>query len=378
MFAHALGSTQPLAVAAGPRGEDREPIALPRQPFAVVGRAGQCDVALDDQTVSLRHLYLQTIRDRVFAIDLFSANGCKLGGERFASGWLEPNQPLQLGRRELSADATAGGALVSPEPPSPLKFKPRRQESEFYGPLPRVELELVSTRRDAATWPINRIVTLLGRSDRCRITCSDESISSVHCMLVLTTAGLWVVDTVTRTGTYVNGEQVRCALLAEGHELRIGKYTLRASYDRSEMPQRPEPEPAPVAGLSPGVQTVAFKTKNHKVFKTETAAPVLIVRPQGDFQQFRPQEVQLEGNALIAALGQADFPHAVIDFSDVEVVRSVMLEAIASICRAAKGKAAFCCATPRMYASLEELNLHTLWYHYNSRGDAVAAVTFPG
>ena len=101
-----------------------------------------------------------------------------------------------------------------------------------------------------------------------------------------------------------------------------------------------------------------------------------MVKPQGDLQQFRYQEVQLEANAVIAALGRQDFPNAVIDFSEVKLVGSVMLESIAGICRAAKGKAAFCCATPEMYQALVDTNLQTLWYHYNSREDALTAVTY--
>ena len=89
MYAHALGSEQPLSVAAGPRGAD--PLGnceLPSQPFAIVGRAPQCDITLDDQTISQRHLLLHGFRDRLFAVDLFSANGCKVGKERFRSGWI--------------------------------------------------------------------------------------------------------------------------------------------------------------------------------------------------------------------------------------------------------------------------------------------------
>ena len=391
MFAHALQSTQPLATAVT-QGDAAVPQEQAVQPFAIAGRAKQCDIVLPDNTVSQRHLMLQSFRDQVFAIDLFSANGSGItrpgkDRRRFHAGWVSPDAALTIGPYTLQTNATAGAEQQPIEsadglPPSPLDFKPRNHQSEFYGPLPKVDLELtLAGRSDSRTWPINRVMTLLGRHDQCRITCPDESVSAVHCALVLTPAGLWVVDAITRTGTHINGERIRCGLLAEGHELEIGRYKLKAIYDRSDMPvvdTAPAPPPAPAASpATQASQTVAFKTKNHRVFKASPQAPVLIVRPQGDIQEFRYQDVQLESNALIAALSTADFPHVVIDFSDVQVVKSVMLEAVAGICRAAKGGAVFCCASPEMYSSLVDTKLHTLWLHYTSLEDAVTAVTFP-
>ena len=407
MYAHALQSVAPLrvrvaggtsrgstkageaAVAADEESSQLDSIgeSLPpesetllAQPFAVLGRAHQCDLQLADPTVSLRHLLLHTFRDRVFAVDLFSANGSRRDGHRFRSGWIG-DAPVQSGQFSISADARIEGTAPAVDVPvSPLDFKPREAESEFYGPLPDVRLQIVQHHGrdvDPAAWPINRVMTLVGRSEKCRITCSHASVSGVHCALVLTPAGLWAIDLVSRTGLKINGEAVRCGLLSEGHELEIGQYRLRAIYDR-----RPEPATQPVAAApaSPadGVQapSVSFATKNHRVFRTDPQSPTLVVRPQGDLQDFRYQEVQLEANAIIAALKRTEYPHAVIDFSQVRLVGSVMLESIAGICRAAKGRAAFCCAGPEMYQALVDTNLQTLWYHYNSCDDALAAVTY--
>lgn len=392
MYAHALQTPAPLRVTVGraaaqggPDGStaDRDEAAgigteqTLHQPFAVLGRAKQCDLWLPDQTVSLRHLLLHGFRDRVFAMDLFSANGCRHDGDRFRAGWLPAGESIAAGPFEIAAAVTAEGvpeSVLSEEPPSPLEFKPRKAESEFYGTLPEVRLEVVkgasSKSGERPKWPINRIITLLGRSDKCRITCGDASVSGVHCAFVLTPAGLWVFDVITRTGIRINGDDARCGLLSEGHELEVGHYVLRAVYDRP-----PAPPPQPVSsGKAPNV---AFATKNHRVFRTEPSAPVLVVKPQGDLQEFRYQEVQLEANAVIAALGSPEYPHVVVDFSEVKLIGSVMLESVAGICRAAKGKAAFCSAGPEMYQALVDTNLQRLWFHYNSREDAVAATMFP-
>ena len=378
MYAHALQSSLPIGVTVRAGGTLAEAKAerLPEthritQPFVVFGRARQCDVQLPDRTVSLRHLLVHSFRDRLFAVDLFSANGSRADGKKLASGWIG-GRTVEVGPFEIEATQPAREVPLSEEPASPLEFKPRKDQSDFYGELPRVRLEVtnVKSKGDPPSWPINRILTLLGRSDRCRITCGDDSISSVHAALVLTPSGLWVSDLITRTGIRINGEPVRVGLLSEGHELEVGHYKLKAVYED-------RPHPLPTATPAGADDNVAFVTKNHRVFRTDPAPPVLVVKPQGDLQQFRYQEVQLEANAIIAALARPGYPHAVIDFSEVKLVGSVMLESIAGICRAAKGKAAFCSATPEMYQALVDTNLQTLWYHYNSRDDAVAAVTYP-
>ena len=74
---------------------------------------------------------------------------------------------------------------------------------------------------------MNRVVTLVGRAEACKLHLNGDDIAGYHCGLVLTPQGLWVVDLLSREGTYINGMPVRCERLREGDELQLGKYALR-------------------------------------------------------------------------------------------------------------------------------------------------------
>jgi DNA-binding NtrC family response regulator len=63
---------------------------LERGQQVVIGRAPECEVRIDDASVSRRHAILD-VRDEVRLIDLGSFNGTKVGGQR-----LEANTPYEL------------------------------------------------------------------------------------------------------------------------------------------------------------------------------------------------------------------------------------------------------------------------------------------
>ena len=344
------------------------------RPYAVVGRSTSADLILPDQTVSLRHLYLQKFGNRLFACDLFSANGTTVSQQPFLSGWVEPGGGLTIGPYTLHTDEESAGS-ETPEPvPPPDKFRPREGGSDFYGTLPEVSLELVGHPKQAS-WPINRVLTLLGRDSRCRITCGHESVSAVHAAFLLTQSGLWVVDLASRTGVIVNGEARTAALLPSGNEFRVGRYRLRA---HMETPPQPDPPPPNPAGETAGpAERIKFLTRNHRIFRLETdGTDALIVSPQGDLSGFLYKDVQTEANAVVHAVTNHGFRHLVVDFAAVPIVGSVIIESIASFCRAAGGKAALCSATPEMYQVLDDMKLNTIWLHYANREDALAAVRY--
>jgi hypothetical protein len=70
-------------------------------------------------------------------------------------------------------------------------------------------------------------VTLVGRDDRCRIRLRSEDVSDVHCALVATPLGAWVVDLLSREGTFLNDKFVRRGPLRDESEVRVGPFLLR-------------------------------------------------------------------------------------------------------------------------------------------------------
>lgn len=365
MFRYVVGAAQPLRLLVCREGERNPKTVEVDAPYAIIGRAPACHVSLpDDEEVSYRHAYLQVIGGRVACIDLLSAGGLVWDGPP-SKCWLSPEHRIRLGQHwiQLYDD----GWFFKGDLESPLNFKPRSQTAPEFGMLPEVELCLADGANAGKSWPINRIVTLLGRDSRCRITCADENISRVHCALLLAPSGLWAVDLVGRGGIRINGEQAACGFLHEEAELQIGKYTLRAHYpqlkhwkaQKAAVADRPSP---------------AFLTRQHAVFPVEEVGDTLIVLPQGDIRQFFYQDIQLESNRIIHLLQTYPFRFVVVDFRDIQDIGAIVTESVAGFCRAAAVGAALCDAPPHFEEALRSKSLFDVWPYYHTRAEALHAV----
>lgn len=393
MLRYAVGGMETLRLAVtGINGGKPEYFDIDR-PFVIIGRAKDCDVPLESASVGFRHAYLQVIGRRVACIDLLSASGVHCDGVPAKCFWLSPEHRFRIGDHwiQLFDDGWSFDAEV----PSPLAYKPRNEHCPEYGVLPEVELVMANTNAAGRAWPINRIITLLGRDEGCRITCADEKVSKVHCSLLLLPSGLWAVDLLGRGGLHVNDQPTRCALLSQGSELRIGPYRLRVRYPQfpaetgieegaaasAAEASEPGPDAALAAGRSPQAaaasSTAEFLTRMHRIFKLEFLGDTMVVLPQGDIREFMYREIQVEANRIIHVMNTYGYQHLIIDFSGVPLVGSVILEAITSFCRLVRGRAVMCSPTTEMLESLQGMNLHTIWPVYATRQDAYVAVHLP-
>jgi pSer/pThr/pTyr-binding forkhead associated (FHA) protein len=243
-FLTACGAAGPLTLEVeGPEGLGIGQIVVSR-PFALLGRDDRADVLLDHDLVSRRHTFLQVIDGRVFFIDLESREKTLLDGMPAESGWLLPGRTLGVGpfRIRLAAtsdEAASAGAEqglgpipaphATPPPPNPLLA--RSTESTE---LPRVVLEFESRSAGHSVWRMSQVMAVLGRSPRCKVRLYDAKVSKLHCVLLRTASGLWVVDLLGRDGITVNGQPVRYALLGEGDVLGVSKVLMRPTFgDRS-------------------------------------------------------------------------------------------------------------------------------------------------
>jgi FHA domain/Domain of unknown function (DUF1707) len=85
--------------------EPVEPIAVLAVPagaaMLVVGRAPDCDVAIEDREVSRHHARLRRTAEGWDVLDLGSTNGTWLNGRRITSAVAQPGDLLQLADREF-------------------------------------------------------------------------------------------------------------------------------------------------------------------------------------------------------------------------------------------------------------------------------------
>ncbi|HYN91992.1 MAG TPA: FHA domain-containing protein, partial [Thermoleophilaceae bacterium] len=71
---------------------------------ALVGRDKGCDVAIDDTSVSRRHVALERRGEDWFVVDQGSANGSFVDGKRVGEAPLRDGQRLRLGSVELRVE----------------------------------------------------------------------------------------------------------------------------------------------------------------------------------------------------------------------------------------------------------------------------------
>lgn len=360
MLQYATATPLPLRFRVATAGQTEE-IHTIDSSSAIFGRAEGCQILIPDQTVSQRHAYVQALGQHVAWIDLLSTSGLKHGGPPFA-GWLSPDHTMQLGG--ATVQLLNDGWAVPSDLKGPLDFRPRDEQRAEYGLLPQVNLELLNTNNKGKRWPINRIITLMGRDDRCRITIVDQRIARVQCALLLLPSGLWVVDLFGQGGMKVNGQECPCALLSAGAELAIGPYLLSAHYPQVEVlaASAQAPEQAQVAD---------FLTRPNKLFQTEFYYNTLIVVPVGDSRTFYYQDMHIEASRVIDLIKQYGYQNLVVDFSRCEQIGHMALEILMTMCRSTPGKAALCGAIGETLPVLQKSPIHRLYPHFPGRAEAL-------
>jgi pSer/pThr/pTyr-binding forkhead associated (FHA) protein len=358
-FGRALGVRRGLRIAVtGPDGATVE--AAVDRPCAVIGRGEDAHIPLSDQTVSFRHAYLQAIGNRLMCVDLFGPNTVRFD-DSAQHGWISSRRPFRVGVYRVSVQ-DEGWEHADGSIRSPLECKTRDDTGSEYGVMPEVELRLLNQGMEQMAWPLNRVVTLVGRDERCRIACADESVSKAHCSLIHLPTGVWVVDLLGKGGTRIDEAPVSVGLLQPNSVLQVGRYRMRAIY------QSP-----PAVLPPPTVERVEFLTRLHRIFKVTWDGDTIIALPQGRSREFRYQDIQVEANTIITALRTQGFRNVLVDFSSVKLTGSLIVDSITQFCRAAPGQAALCGCSPEQYSALRDLNLISLWPCYPTRGEAIRA-----
>jgi hypothetical protein len=234
----------------GPRGG---PVEV-RRPYAVLGRDPGCDVCLLDPEVAERQVYLHLDRRGLFAVDLASRSGSRVGPSGGPAGWLRPGDALWAGgTRVVVTLVDVDGAGPAGVPPGdPLGGGDGR-------PLVRLALY---PQGSGSPLVLHSELVFLGRSPACGVTVSDPAAAAVHCVLVRSAGAAYVVDLAGRDVT-VGGRPVDgCGVLRDGDALGIGGARLEclvrpAAEGRAGPPAPSAAPPCPAASAPMRAELVA-------------------------------------------------------------------------------------------------------------------------
>ena len=291
-FGAACGLIEPLQLEV--RSEDHAPAPYTfDRPWVVLGRAARSTLCLDEVAVSQRHVYLQMLAGRLFALDLESRTGIQIDNTPARAGWVTPGQYLTVGPYQLR--------LLSPAGPPPADVAhmvndPLEDRLPTNGSFPLASFDIYEGNLHVARWRLNRVLSLVGRSARCRVRLPDVSVSCVHCSVVATPKGVWVVDLLSREGTRLRGEPIQLSRLEEGDLLEVGNYRLRIVYQSG--PHRTVSMPS----QDPGAANRSLQTRSPMA--TPSHPPVVLVRDDQAAMMNRPTNQGADNHFLLPLMQQ--------------------------------------------------------------------------
>lgn len=231
-------------IAAGPR------TATLTRPCAVVGREPGCDVVVDAPGVAPRHVYLHLDRRGLYAVDLASRGGTRVGPFGRPAGWLVPGEALELGGRGARLDLLAL-EVDDADPDGPGGFDPLADTPS----RPLAEVTLFPAA-GAVPLVLHSELVFVGRSPACGVHVDDPAAAPVQCVLVRDEWGAYVVDLAGRS-TWLNSRPLRePSPLRDGDVIGVGAQRLECRVEpASRAAARPRVAtpmvmPPPASGLA--------------------------------------------------------------------------------------------------------------------------------
>jgi TRAP transporter TAXI family solute receptor len=179
-----------------------------------IGRSSACDIIINKEFISSRHLKLILKGDKIEVIDLGSTNGTYIDGEK-----LEPNKTYTLAKDQV---LVIGSEEVS--------YQIKGSNNKSSSKIKKQEVILSSLNQ-----VYNDITKegVLGRSDECDIVIKNENISRKHLMIrkeIRTTLhpsspDISITDLGSANGTYIDGKKLpvnESVIIEKGQTLVIG------------------------------------------------------------------------------------------------------------------------------------------------------------
>jgi pSer/pThr/pTyr-binding forkhead associated (FHA) protein len=200
-------------------------------PFGVIGRAPGGSLVIDDPAASSRHAYLHLDRRGLFAVDLATRSGTRVGPGGGPSGWLRPGDRLEIAGRAIEVVEVR---LESAEPQSQPQFAASPLDDAGDMLLARLTLYPEDSPGDPLS--LNSELVFAGRSSLCGVPVGSASAMRVQCVLVRAPHAAYVVDLVGR-GTWRNSQPVRGAVrLHDGDALMIGAARFQCRVEAAGSP----------------------------------------------------------------------------------------------------------------------------------------------
>ncbi len=203
-----------------------------------IGRKN-CDITLNDPTVSSRHCTIEVSKDDILIYDQNSTNGTLVNGEKISSCPLSNMDEIQLGESKLLI------SIISD--PYALYQEVGTQEVEYSRPswdedtsilgegilnpeLPeeyQATLEVEEGPNKGQRFRLKRRSTVIGRGKDVDVKLDDNSVSEKHAQIEIHSKDkITIKDLASTNGTRVNGKLISAIKIRSGDQIQLGKTKL--------------------------------------------------------------------------------------------------------------------------------------------------------
>ena len=198
----------------------------------------------------------------------------------------------------------------------------------------RAVLEIRGSGEKMQRLPLDRVLTLVGGSERCHVRLTGQGISRFVCGLLRTSVGVWAVDLLSSQGVAVNGASCRQVRLEDGDVLRIGVLAVRLTYEEPTAPLRLDTATqlaGPLSGLEPNLSSVgplqpALLDRSGSLLLEAALRPLLEGGAEGPSPDVASSPFGQALILLIRLLGDMHRDHLKLVREELEQVRRINLE----------------------------------------------------
>lgn len=181
----------------------------------LIGRGSRNDIIVHDNEVSREHTKLKQTPEGYELQDLNSSNGTFVNGQEVTDIWLLTSQCII----ELGDTIT-----FEYHPGEPDDDEEKTADLIGMNRNPTYLVVSTESQEEPAVYPLDNIVTKIGRSTACDIVVIEPEISREHFKLTVNQLGYVVEDLGSTNGISLNGEPLTEARLITSHDvIQVGK-----------------------------------------------------------------------------------------------------------------------------------------------------------
>jgi ABC-type multidrug transport system ATPase subunit len=189
----------------------------------VIGRDVRADVRLPHPGISRAHVVLRYLDGHWVAIDNKSFNGMFVGHRRVQSVDIRRQEIIRIGNPEGPRLVLEPGPLPRQADQPTTRIRPAHEPRTD---VPRVAGGVRNALRTAAPAAAPPGSTTIGRASDNDIVIPDMLASGHHATLIPTPRGMQIQAAGSTTGTFVNGDRIKAAVLRQDDVVTIGNVDL--------------------------------------------------------------------------------------------------------------------------------------------------------